>query len=585
MALKRITLRDFVIVPALELELQPGFTALTGETGAGKSILIDALQLALGARADAGVVREGAAKAEICAEFDCPAALRPWLDEAGFDAEDTLLLRRSIDAQGKSRAWINAIPATATQLRQLGEQLLDIHGQHAWQSLMRPDAVRGLLDAYAGACAQEVAALWTRWRADVQALEAALAAQQSVHAERERLQWQIGELEKLAPQEGEWEMLEAQHRRLSHAQALIDAAGAALAQLEHEDAGAQRRLAQAQTRLQALAELEPEFANLAEILASCLALAADVQHSLQTYLGRTELEPQRLAELDERLAQWLALARRYRRPPAELPALLQSWQHELQRLDAAADLAALEAAEARSAQAYRAAAQALSAARHEAAPRLSAAITQAMQGLGMAGGVFAVRVQPAAQAAAHGIDEVEFLVAGHPGATPRPLGKVASGGELSRISLAIAVTTSALGSAGTLIFDEVDAGVGGAVAQTVGRLMQQLGRARQVLAVTHLAASGGLRRPPPRRGQTARRRRQLQQRGRGAGQRARSRDRAHAGRRAVDRNHARARPRDAHRDAAGASREIINLIAACALWMGVISIFHTKSAACNSRFK
>ncbi|MBC7215332.1 MAG: DNA repair protein RecN [Burkholderiaceae bacterium] len=487
MALKRITLRDFVIVPALELELQPGFTALTGETGAGKSILIDALQLALGARADAGVVREGAAKAEICAEFDCPAALRPWLDEAGFDAEDTLLLRRSIDAQGKSRAWINATPATATQLRQLGEQLLDIHGQHAWQSLMRPDAVRGLLDAYAGACAHEVAALWTRWRADVQALEAAVAAQQSLHAERERLQWQIDELEKLAPQEGEWETLEAQHRRLSHAQALIDAAGAALAQLEHEDAGAQRRLAQAQTRLQALAELEPEFANLAEILASCLALAADVQHSLQTYLGRTELEPQRLAELDERLAQWLALARRYRRPPAELPALLQSWQHELQRLDAAADLAALEAAEARSAQAYRAAAQALSAARHEAAPRLSAAITQAMQGLGMAGGVFAVRVQPAAQAAAHGIDEVEFLVAGHPGATPRPLGKVASGGELSRISLAIAVTTSALGDAGTLIFDEVDAGVGGAVAQTVGQLMQQLGRERQVLAVTHLA--------------------------------------------------------------------------------------------------
>ncbi len=487
MALKRITLRDFVIVPALELELQPGFTALTGETGAGKSILIDALQLALGARADAGVVREGAAKAEICAEFDCPAALRPWLEEAGFDAEDTLLLRRSIDAQGKSRAWVNATPATATQLRQLGEQLLDIHGQHAWQSLMRPDAVRGLLDAYAGASTQEVAALWARWRADVQALEAALAAQQSLHAERERLQWQIGELEKLAPQEGEWETLEAQHRRLSHAQALLDAAGAALAHLEHEDAGAQTQLAQAQTRLQALAELEPEFANLAEILASCLALAADVQHSLQTYLGRTELEPQRLAELDERLAQWLALARRYRRPPAELPALLQSWQHELQRLDATADFAALEATEARSAQAYRAAAQALSAARREAAPRLSAAITQAMQGLGMAGGVFEVLVQPAAQATAHGIDEVEFLVAGHPGATPRPLGKVASGGELSRISLAIAVTTSALGDAGTLIFDEVDAGVGGAVAQTVGRLMQQLGRERQVLAVTHLA--------------------------------------------------------------------------------------------------
>ena len=486
MALRRITLQDFVIVQTLDLELHSGFTVLTGETGAGKSILIDAVQLALGARADAGVVREGASRADISAEFDCPTGAQPWLDEAGFEAGDTLLLRRTIDAQGKSRAWVNGTPATATQLRALGDMLLDIHGQHAWQSLTRPDSVRELLDAYAGLNQSDVAMRWSRWRADQKTLQQARQDQATLQQERERLQWQIGELDKLAPAEDEWEELEAQHKRLSHAQALMEGAQGALQALQDDDAGALAALTRAHSLLDGQEDIEPEFASLADILSSCLAQAGDVAHSLQLYLRHADMDPQRLAELDARISLWMTLARRYRRTPAELPTLLQGWKDEMRRLDAATDLAQLEAAEATSARAYLAAARTLSQARAKAAPRLSAAITQAMQGLGMEGGKFEVSVAKLAEPAAHGIDDVEFLVAGHPGMSPRPIGKVASGGELSRISLAISVTTSQLGAAPTLIFDEVDSGVGGAVAETVGRLMQQLGSDRQVLAVTHL---------------------------------------------------------------------------------------------------
>jgi DNA repair protein RecN (Recombination protein N) len=485
-SIRRINLRDFVIVRELELDLDSGFSVLTGETGAGKSILVDALQLALGARGDAGVVREGAARAEISVEFDHPQALAGWLDQAGFEPGDTLLLRRNIDAQGKSRAWVNGSPATATQLRELGEQLVDIHGQHAWQSLTRPDAVRGLLDAYAGVSTDEIQRLWQAWRSAQQQLEDARQAQDTLQRERERLAWQIGEVEKLAPGADEWDELNAGHTRLSHAQALLEAARGALEALEGEDSGATGRLAQAHGALQAQEHLEPEFQALAEVLASSLAQAEDAAHSLHAYLRKTDLDPDRLAELDERMSLWLSLARRYKRTPPELPALLAGWKDELTRLDAAADLQALEAAEQRHAQAFLAAAKTLSKARAKAAPQLAKAITQAMQGLGMQGGRFEVQLQALPQPAQWGLDDVSFLAAGHPGATPRPVGKVASGGELSRIALAIAVTTSELGTAQTLIFDEVDSGVGGAVAETVGRLMKQLGRDRQVLAVTHL---------------------------------------------------------------------------------------------------
>jgi len=486
MSLKRITLRDFVIVRELELDLASGFSVLTGETGAGKSILIDALQLALGARADAGVVREGAPRADISAEFELPATLLPWLEEAGFESQDMLLLRRSIDSQGKSRAWINGGPATATQLRELGDQLVDIHGQHAWQSLTRPEAVRSLLDAYAGVSPQRLQQLWHGWRAAEKTLQDARSAQDSLQRERERLAWQIGEVEKLAPGDSEWDELNTSHTRLANAQGLLQAAQAALDALETEEGGASSLLSQALSALQEQEHVEPAFTGIAAELASSLAQAEDAARSLGAYLRKTELDPARLAELDERMSLWMSLSRRYKRTPAELPALLASWKEELARLDAAADLAALEAAEQKEAALYMAEARSLSKARTKAAPQLAKSITTAMQGLGMQGGRFEVALEKAAQPTASGLEDVAFLVAGHAGSTPRPVGKVASGGELSRIALAIAVTTSQLGTAQTLIFDEVDAGVGGAVAETVGRLMKQLGRDRQVLAVTHL---------------------------------------------------------------------------------------------------
>lgn len=486
MGLKRIVLRDFVIVSELELDLEGGFTVLTGETGAGKSILIDALQLVTGARADIGVIREGATRTDVSAEFDTADAVRAILQEAGFDDEgDTLLLRRTVDTAGKSRAWINGSPATAQQLRTVGEQLLDIHGQHAWQSLTRADAVRGLLDAYAQVSTDTVGARWQTWRQAQAALEEAVAAQDSLQRERERLAWQIGELDKLAPQADEWDELHTSHTRLANGQALLDAAQGALQVLEDDEVNALGVLNNALQRLQAQAHLEADFNNPVEVLSSAIAQAEDAVHSLRAYLRRTELDPDRLAELDARMGLWVSLARRYKRAPEDLPALLSSWHEEMAQLDAAADLDALRHTEQAARTAYMAEAKTLSKARAKAAPLLAQAITQAMQGLGMQGGQFQVELQ-ACDPAAYGVEDATFLVAGHAGSTPRPVGKVASGGELSRIALAIAVTTSQLGTAQTLIFDEVDSGVGGAVAETVGRLMHQLGADRQVLAVTHL---------------------------------------------------------------------------------------------------
>ena len=486
MALKRIVLKDFVIVESLDLDWQTGFTVLTGETGAGKSIMLDALQLVLGARADAQVVREGCNQADICAEFDCPVNLHAWLEESGFAQEHELLLRRVIDSQGRSRAWINGSPATATQLRHLGEELIDIHGQHAWQSLTRPDAARAMLDTYGGIDTVPLKSLWQGWRQTSQALEQALSAQDNLQRERERLQWQISELDKLSPRADEWDELNAQHTRLSHAQTLMDSAQTCLQLLEDDDAGAANPLGKAHHLLQDQEHLEPEYQNISDVLASCVAQLHDARHSLQSYLRRADLDPELLADLDERLALWMQLARRYKRTPEELPTLLEGWKHELRQLDAAVDVDGLRATEQAAYQQYQAEARHVSQQRALAAPRLSRAITQSMQSLGMKGGRFEVQLEQAESATPAGTDSVTFLVAGHTGATPKPIAKVASGGELSRISLAIAVTTSELGQAGTLIFDEVDSGVGGAVAETVGRLMRSLGHSRQVLAVTHL---------------------------------------------------------------------------------------------------
>lgn len=487
MSLKRISLRDFAIVRSLELDLENGFTVLTGETGAGKSILIDALQLALGTRADAVVVREGAARAEVSVEFDHTEHLSAWLDDAGFDGtQPTLLLRRTVDAQGKSRAWVNGSAATATQLRDLGDRLVDIHGQHAWQSLTRPDAVRHLLDGYAQIDSGPLQALWQAHRQAAQALADAQNAQATLQSERERLAWQISEIDKLAPAADEWDDLNAQHHRLANAHTLIEAAQQALSALEDDDQGALRQLSAASQSLQNQEHLEPDFKGLTEVLTSSLAQAGDAAHSLHAWLRRVDPDPDRLAQLDERLTLWVSLARRYKRTPEELPAVWTQWRHDLQKLEAATDLDALSQAAHKAEATYLKAARALSAKRAKAAPQLAQAVTQAMQGLGMQGGRFEVALSQDDAPGPHGLDQVAFLVAGHAGSSPRPVGKVASGGELSRIALAIAVTTSQLGTAHTLIFDEVDSGVGGAVAETVGRLMKQLGADRQVMAVTHL---------------------------------------------------------------------------------------------------
>ena len=364
--------------------------------------------------------------------------------------------------------------ATAAQLREIGDQLVDIHGQHAWQSLTKPSAVRGLLDAYAGVDSRQLLQVWDDWRAAQQTLKHARLTQNQLQQERERLAWQIGEVDKLAPRADEWDDLNAQHSRLSNAQTLIEAAQNALQHLNGEEEAATLGLTHAQNALLAQSHIEPEFQVLADQLATCLAQAEDAAHSLQAWLRRADLDPQGLQELDERLGLWVSLSRRYKRTPAELPDLYAGWQLELQKLDAAADLAALEKAEQAAALAFN----------KEA--KLAASITAGMQNLGMQGGRFEVVLENLAEPASHGLEDIQFLVAGHATSTPRPVGKVASGGELSRIALAIAVTTSQLGTAQTLIFDEVDSGVGGAVAETVGRLMKQLGRDRQVMAVTHL---------------------------------------------------------------------------------------------------
>lgn len=488
--LRQLTLRDFVIVDRLELEFSGGFGTLTGETGAGKSILIDALALALGERGDAGVVRAGCDKAEIVAVFDISglSTVKDWLRANDLDVDDEILLRRVVDASGRSRAWVNGTPATVQQLREVGEWLVDIHGQHAHQSLLRSDAQRQLLDAHAGlqGAVKTVAEAWRAWRDDDKALRDASLGAEALQREREQLEWQIGELETLALGEDEWAALDVEHRRLGHAAGLIDGAQYALAVLADDDAACERQIDQVASRLSGLAEYDPALAEVAKLLDSVQAELSDAISTLRRYADRVDLDPSRLAEVERRIEAVLAQARRHRVQPAELPALLVDARSRFEALNAASDLAALEARAAAARSTYFAAAQALSAARARAAEEMAGEVSATMRQLALSSGRFEVALLPVDGGAVYGLEQVEFRIGGLAGNEAKPLAKVASGGELSRISLAIQVLTSRSASVPTLIFDEVDVGIGGGVAEIVGRLLHELGCERQVLCVTHL---------------------------------------------------------------------------------------------------
>ncbi|MFO0102631.1 MAG: DNA repair protein RecN [Betaproteobacteria bacterium] len=487
-----LSIRNFVIVESLDLEFGPGFSVLTGETGAGKSILIDALLLALGERAEADVVREGAARAEIGAEFRIGEAARDWIAAQDLGGEDAglVLLRRTVDAGGRSRAFINGSAVTLAQLRELGELLVDVHGQHAHQSLLKGGSQQRLLDEHGGlaAAAREVAQRFAELRRAGRARAEAEAMAGSAQAEADRLRWTVEELDELAPQPGEWEAVEAEHRRLSHAAGLLEGAQAAVEALGEGDAAALERIDAMLARLQSLAQYDARLAAVLESLGAARVQLDDAVRELNRYLGQADLDGARLAQVEARVAALHAAARKLRSTPAELPALRADAQARLAALAAASDLEALRAQESAALARYTEAARALSKARVKAARQMAAEVTRAMQDLSMAGGRFEVNLVPLAdgETAATGAERVEFRGAGHAGVAPKPLVRVASGGELARISLAIAVIAASATPVGTLIFDEVDAGIGGAVAETVGRLLRQLGQQRQVLCVTHL---------------------------------------------------------------------------------------------------
>jgi DNA repair protein RecN (Recombination protein N) len=488
--LRCLTIRDFVIVDRLDLEFATGFGALTGETGAGKSILLDALGLALGGRGEAAMVRSGRDRADVAAEFDLPAAegLVAWLAEQALPADEgVLILRRTIDAGGRSRAWINGVAATLAQLRAAGEWLADIHGQHAHHALLRADAQRDLLDAQAGAGAlvAEVAARHREWQRLLRLQREAEADSASTARERELLAWQLRELEQVGFDTEEWAELNAEHGRLAHAASLIEGAEEAVVALGEGELAVCSVLGRLDGRIAALADFDAGLADVRELISAAAIQADEALHALRRYRDRLDLDPGRLAELERRIAAVMEAARKYRVQPEELPALAQQWRERLDTLEATADPARLAAA-AQAAQAgYDAAAAKLSAARIPAARRLSAEIAAAMQDLAMAGGRFEVALEPCAPSAAGG-EAVEFRVAANAGQPLRSLAKVASGGELSRIGLAIQVITSRDSAVPTLIFDEVDVGIGGRVAEIVGKLLARLGHDRQVLCVTHL---------------------------------------------------------------------------------------------------
>lgn len=499
--LQSLFIRDFVIVDRLELELGKGFTVLTGETGAGKSILLDALSLAMGERADPSQIREGCNRAEISAQFFIEPTLQEklnaWLDENGFEIEEkgaSLQLKRVIDSGGRTKAFINGSTATLTQLRTVGDMLVDIHGQHAHQALLKPGAQRELLDRHAGheELINTVAAKFKEWAHLKKQLKQAQSAGDNLVKERERLEWQLQELDTLAPQDGEWEQIQSEHARLSNAAELINGTQALVALLSEDENALVDQLSKAESQLQSLAHIDPELQDALAALEPASIQVSEAAHSINRYLQKLDLDPERLSILEERLQATHRAAKKFHCSPEELPKIWEDLQEQLDALKVAQDIDGLIKMVSTAEASYLQEAQKLSKKRVAAAKSLEKAITEAMQDLAMAGGKFSIELQALEEGTQHGLEQIEFQVAGHPGVKPRAVSKVASGGELARISLAIAVITSAASFTPTLIFDEVDAGIGGAVASTVGSLLKQLGKSHQVLCVTHLAQVAAL---------------------------------------------------------------------------------------------
>jgi len=486
-----LSIRDFAIVDRLDLEFERGFTVLTGETGAGKSILIDALALALGERADATVLRAGAERAEVVAEFaiDRLPEVGRWLAAADLAGDPgRLLLRRVVDRSGRSRAFVNGTAATVQQLGEASERLVDVHGQHAHQSLLRPAAQRELLDIHAGLTgpAREVAAAYQAWQRLAQARSEQETNAAARAAERESLAWQVDDLKRLALKPGEWDAVQAEQSRLAHAASLIEGARAAVEALAESDGAAAGALAAVVSRLRSLKSFDAALDEPLELLHGAQAQVVEAVHALRRYAERVELDPARLDEVERRLDAIHSAARKFKADPNALPELAERLTARLAVLEVASDLAALRAQEAAAEGRYAALAGELSAGRKKAAAALAREVSAAMKALVIAGGRLEVALRPIAAGSAHGNEAVELLVATNPGASPQPLAKVASGGELSRISLAIQVITGKAAAVPTLIFDEVDAGIGGAVAEVVGKKLRTLGVERQVLCVTHL---------------------------------------------------------------------------------------------------
>ena len=498
--LHSLSIRDFIIVKQLDLEFNAGYTVLTGETGAGKSILIDALSLALGARGEGGICRSGCEKAEISAIFSIQDNLdaRQWMQAAELTEEGgELLLRRVMYADGRSRAFINGTTVTVAQLKELGELLLDIYSQNAHHSLLKPITQRNVLDQFAGLSelALQVAEQFKAWhKLNQQRLEAEKNA--GVYAsELAALQETVQVLSDLAMTAEDWAQLQQEHLRLSNAADLMSGGAACRDLLSEGELSAQRLLSKVRYKLENLSEYDGALQEAMETLDSAMIQLAETDRFLNHYLQDAELDPAKLAALDEKIQNVHGLSRKYRVPPESLEALLQQSQTRMDELALYANDDALAKLEAQAWASYQASALQLSAGRQLAARELSEKISAQMQDLSLAGGQFEVALSPQS-AAASGLEFVEFLVAGHAGVAPRPLNKVASGGELSRISLAIRVVTAHKENVPTMIFDEVDVGIGGGVAEVVGRLLKQLGEptaaqtgqshARQVLVITHL---------------------------------------------------------------------------------------------------